>query len=125
LLIEMLRSGDGAVEVGRRAGQESAPLGELRGSRAVEALGDMMRGGGFDPLLVSDRGSAELVFRNCPFADAASADPATVCALHLGLAQGLAGGLEGVTVDSLEPHDPTEAGCRLRFRVEDDHTVAG
>jgi predicted ArsR family transcriptional regulator len=124
VLIEMLHSGDGALEVGRRAGKEAAAIGKLGGERAVEELGEVMRSGGFDPLVVSGHDSAELVFRHCPYADAASADPDTVCALHLGLAQGLAGNFEGLEVDELKRHDPRRAGCRLRFRVEESDTVS-
>ncbi len=122
MLIEMLRSGDSAVEVGRRAGEEIELRTDRRG-RAVEQLGDAITGGGFDPVLMSDE-PAEFVLRHCPFADTASADPATICALHLGLAQGLAGQLEGVVVEELVPRNPRQAGCRLRFRVEGNDTAA-
>ena len=122
LLIEMLRSGDSAVDVGRRAGEEIV-LRTDSGRPAVEQLGEAITGGGFDPVLVSDE-SAEFVLRHCPFADAASFDPATICALHLGLAQGLAGQFEGVVVEELVPRDPRQAGCRLRFRVEGNDTAA-
>ena len=123
LLIEMLRSGDSALEVGRRAGRATEL--RTRGGHALDELGKVMRSGGFDPLLLSDDRSPELVFRHCPFADAASRDPATVCALHLGLAQGLAGQFDGVAVVELEPHDPRQAGCTLRLRVGENDTVAG
>lgn len=123
LLIEMLRTGDSAVEVGRRAGEE-IELRTRRRGRAVEQLGDAIMSGGFDPVLVSDE-AAEFVLHQCPFSDAATADPATICALHLGLAQGLAGQLEGVVVDELVPRDPKQAGCILRFRIEENDKVTG
>ncbi len=118
LLVEMLRSGDPPAEVGRRAGF-STPVMSSSQATTVEELGQTMKRGGFDPILTEQNGAAEFVLRHCPFADTAVVDPETVCALHLGLAQGLADRLEGVVVDDLLPHDPREAGCRLRFHLED------
>lgn len=117
LLVEMLRTGDDAVEVGRRAGRE-IDLGLHRDDGAAQGLDRALASGGFDPVLTGEDESAEFVLGHCPFADTAAADPDTVCALHLGLAQGLADQFEGVVVDELEPHDPRRAGCRLRFRLE-------
>lgn len=122
LLVEMLRTGDSAVEVGRRAGQ-AIDLGPRRGGRPSDGLGRAMASGGFDPMLVSDDETVEFVLRHCPFADTAAADPGTICALHLGLAQGLAEQFEGVMVDELAPRDPMRAGCRLRFLVEESETT--
>ncbi len=123
LLVEILRSGKSAVEVGRRAGQQ-IELGSRRRGRATDDLGMAMMRGGFDPELVSDGETAEFVLRHCPFADTAAADPDTVCALHLGLAQGLADQLDGVVVDELVPRDPIHAGCRLRFHYGTGETPA-
>jgi predicted ArsR family transcriptional regulator len=114
LLIDMLRSGDSPETVGRRRGQ-AIPTTPIPPERAVEGLGRAIRNGGFDPHLVRD---GEFVLRHCPFAEAAVADPDTVCALHLGLARGLADQFEGVVVDDLERRDPMRAGCRLRFHLE-------
>lgn len=122
LLVEILRSGDSAIEVGRRAGQ-AIELGARRPGRAIDELGLAMMRGGFDPVLVSDAETAEFVLRHCPFADTATADPDTICALHLGLAQGLADQFDGVVVDELVPRDPTRAGCRLRFHHGTDEST--
>ncbi len=117
LLVEMLRTGGNALDVGRRAGREvDLGRGDLD---PIARLERAMMGSGFDPLLVSDEGPAEFVLRNCPFSETASADPATVCALHLGMAQGMAESLDGVVVDELELRDPALAGCRLRFHLDD------
>ena len=113
LLMDMIRSGDSALEVGRRAGREDDP-GE--GADAVERMGDALARGGFAPTLVEGDGHAEFVLRRCPFVAAAEADPDTVCALHLGLAQGMAE-QHGVVVEDLERRPPRRAGCRLRFRL--------
>lgn len=114
LLVQMIRSGDTAVEVGRKAGREREPSQERD---PVSGLERAATTGGFDPVLVERGGQTELVLRNCPFADAASADPETICSLHLGLAQGVAERFDNLVVDGLEAHDPMEAGCRLRFHV--------
>lgn len=117
LLVEMLRTGDSALEVGRRAGRGVVlGSGDMGPAHRLERA---MVGSGFDPLLISDEGPGEFVLRNCPFAETAAADPSTVCALHLGIAQGMADDLEGVVVDELEPRDPILAGCRLRFHLDD------
>jgi predicted ArsR family transcriptional regulator len=73
---------------------------------------------GFEPEVRTRRDGADVVLRTCPFESAALADPDTVCALHLGIAEGVAG-LTGdrVVVDELVPHDPRRASCRLRLRV--------
>ncbi len=119
LLVDMLRSGDSAIEVGRRSARNLALEGSDR-DHPIQALARAMRQGGFDPVLATDGEAADFVLRHCPFADAAIADPQTVCALHLGLAQGLADQLDGIVVDELEPHHPRRAGCRLRFHLAGD-----
>ncbi len=63
----------------------------------------------------------EVVLGNCPFATAALVDPATLCSMHLGIAQGVADLTGGrVVVDELVPHDPRRAKCRLRLHLEPD-----
>ncbi|HEX6946507.1 MAG TPA: helix-turn-helix domain-containing protein [Acidimicrobiia bacterium] len=114
MLVEMLRSGDTAIEVGRRAGRESDPGA---GPGAVERLRDALDKGGFAPVLIEGEGNAEFSLQRCPFVAAAEADPDTVCSLHLGLAQGLAE-QNGVVVEALERRHPRRAGCRLRFRLQ-------
>jgi hypothetical protein len=66
------------------------------------------------------REGVEIVLQACPFESAALADPDSVCALHLGIAEGVAD-LTGdrVIVDELVPHDARRANCRLRLRVSD------
>jgi len=48
-------------------------------------------------------------------ATAAAAD--TVCALHLGIAEGLAAAGEDIVVDELVANDPRRAHCRLRLHL--------
>lgn len=59
------------------------------------------------------------MLRHCPFAAAAHFDRATICSLHLGIAEGLAEGTRG-TVEELVAYDPGKAGCRLRIRLTGD-----
>lgn len=117
LLVEIIRSGDDPVEVGRRAGRV-VELRTLPDDDVPAALERAMAGEGFDPAVEDEGELIEFVLRTCPFAETAAADPETICSLHLGLAQGLAEQFDRVAVDSLEPREPREAGCRLRFHVE-------
>ena len=71
---------------------------------------------GFDPEVRPLDEGAEIVLHACPFASAAAADRSTVCAVHLGIAEGLAGDGEA-TVTELVAYDPRAADCRLRIRV--------
>lgn len=117
LLVEIIRSGDDPVEVGRRAGRV-AELHTRPDDDVATALERAVAGEGFDPSVDDDGDALDFVLGTCPFAEAATADPETICSLHLGLAQGLAEQFDGVAVDSLEPREPRVAGCRLRFDVE-------
>jgi predicted ArsR family transcriptional regulator len=78
---------------------------------------------GFDPEVRAVRDGAEIVLHRCPFATSAIADRDTVCALHLGIAEGLAAGTRA-TVSELVAYDPRKADCRLRIRVASDDAVA-
>lgn len=116
MLIEMLRTGDSAVEVGRREGTKSTQ--RAAGSDPVSLLQSSIADGGFEPEVTVEGDEAVFTLRNCPFVGAAAADPATICSLHLGIAQGLASQHEGVSVEALEPRDPRRAGCILRFGLQ-------
>jgi predicted ArsR family transcriptional regulator len=120
LLVEMLRTGDSAVEVGHRSVRPRR-LGKADDHDPVGVVVDEMARQGFDPAVRSRGDRVEVVLRTCPFATTALADPDTVCSLHLGIAEGvaeLAGGR--VVVDELVPHDPRRANCRLRLHVQPD-----
>lgn len=115
MLLEMLRTGASAVDVGHAAGRRLAEDMEP-GADPVGALEEAMGRAGFRPLR-KDRGkSAELVMGRCPFATAAAAHQDTVCDLHLGLASGLADGLGDAEVTELVAKDPRRAGCQLRIQ---------
>lgn len=117
LLTEIIRSGDSAIDVGRRAAQQ-----ELDGGRIfadpVDGLVDVMARRGFEPTLKRRGMKADIVLAACPFETTALVDPDTVCGLHLGLAFGSADSLDGLVVDELIPNDPRKGSCRLTCHVE-------
>jgi predicted ArsR family transcriptional regulator len=122
LLVEMLRTGDSAVEVGRRSVRPRS-LGKADEDDPMSVMVDEMARQGFDPAVRARGERVEVVLRTCPFATTALADPDTVCSLHLGIAEGVAQLVgESVVVDELVPHDPRRANCRLRLhlRADDD-----
>ena len=123
LLVEIIRTGHEAEEVGRRAAPEfrvPTPSGDV----AADLSAAMARQG-FDPEIREVRGGAEIVLHSCPFASVALADRHTVCALHLGIAEGLTDG-SGVNVTELVAYDPRKAECRIRLTAEGtaDHGAA-
>jgi len=121
LLTEMLRTGDSAEDVGRRSVRPRR-LGAIAGDDALDVLVDTMAREGFDPEARARGDRVDVVLRTCPFAAAAVIDPDTVCALHLGIALGVAELTDGrLVVDELVPHDPRRANCRLRVHLEDGH----
>jgi predicted ArsR family transcriptional regulator len=118
LLSEMIRTGDSAEEVGRRAGRRQR-LGADAADDLVAAVVGAMEGQGFEPTVRVRGDQIDVVLRRCPFETTALADPDTVCSIHLGMARGiaeLAG--ERLVVDELVPHDPRRANCRLRLHLE-------
>jgi predicted ArsR family transcriptional regulator len=118
LLTEMVRTGDSAVEVGRRSGRRQRPSAGAE-EDPIELVVDVMERQGFDPTVRTRGKRVEVVLHTCPFATTALADPETVCGIHLGIAQGVAELTDGrIAVDELVPHDPRRANCRLRLVVE-------
>ena len=112
LLVDIIRTGRTAEEVGRAAADQfRAP--SPSGDAAVDIQAAMTRQG-FDPETLDKRTGPEIVLHTCPFASVADADRATVCALHLGIAEGLADGSSHV-VRELVANDPHRADCRIRL----------
>jgi predicted ArsR family transcriptional regulator len=116
-LAEMVRTGDTPVEVGRRAGRRQH-LGEPPTTAPVDTLVDAMSRHGFDPDADQHGEDLTVILRTCPFESTALADPDTVCQLHLGMALGVAEGLDGLEVNALVPKDPRGAHCRLECSVD-------
>lgn len=117
LLAEMVETGDGAIDVGRRAGEAMAASSPA--ADTVDTMAAVMARHGFEPELRRKTRSAEIVLQACPFESAALAHRDTICTLHLGIAEGLAAGTE-VTVNELVAKDPRRANCRLRLRIVDE-----
>ena len=124
LLSEMLRTGDSAVDVGRRAAARGR-LGAGIESDPLAALAGDMAHAGFEPRTTQAGERAEVVLDTCPFATVALADPDTVCNLHLGMAYGVAERVGGITIDELVVNDPRRAGCRFLVHVDPEATDAG
>jgi predicted ArsR family transcriptional regulator len=113
LLVEIIRTGLEPEEVGRRAAEQfrvDTPSGDI-----VADISAAMARQGFEPDVRTMRRGAEIVLHSCPFESAALADRPTVCALHLGIAQGLTD--DTAVVTELVAYDPRQAGCRVRIRV--------
>lgn len=117
LLSEIVRTGDTAVEVGRRAGRRQR-LGSTGVLDPVAELVSQMARQGFDPAVRQRGTDVDVTLRTCPFATTALADPDTVCSLHLGMAYGIADSVGGLVIDELVPKDPRRAQCRLRGHLE-------
>lgn len=133
LLLEVLQSGASPVEVGRRAGlagtesldpsatgvvarAEAEAVAASSCPAGVALIVEEMARRGFDPCHVDlGDGTCEVVLRACPFADAAADGPAVVCAVHEGIAKGIAEAAGDVEVVGLALRDPHRAGCRLRL----------
>jgi len=115
LLAQAVRAGAGAREAGRAAGATEAA--RLAGADPVAAMHATLASQGFSPEIATlDAERVDAILRACPFADAAAADPATICQLHLGLAEGAAQAIGGLRVEGLRIADPHRAGCRVQLR---------
>jgi hypothetical protein len=122
LLVDMIRTGSAPDDVGRRHADEFRPPSPT-GDAVADVRAAMARHG-FEPEVRSTRDGTELVLHACPFESVAAADRETVCALHLGIAEGLVQGTD-VTVTELVGYDPRVARCRLRMRVAPGRDAGG
>lgn len=118
LLLEVIATGDDPVEVGWREGQRVEIDTSDPSESPVTQLMKAVAQGGFEPVIVEEGDELDIVLEACPFANAADADSATICALHLGMSQGIADRLDGVSIVGLKPHDPHAAGCELVVRID-------
>jgi predicted ArsR family transcriptional regulator len=134
LLAEVIRTGETPVEVGRRAGRRllvDAETGDEHGARTGVRTGaetgeaDAPPGAGtrralaagVDPLaelvdVMARQGFEPIVHQH---GDEIELDPQSVCAIHLGMAQGATDASGGLVVDELIRNDPRQGHCRLRL----------
>ncbi len=142
LLAEAVRTGRSAREVGRDAGAgvaaaatEAAVSGIASAVDPVDVIEAEAVSLGFAPRRVVRREQVDLVLQHCPFREVAAVDPDTICSLHLGIAEGIAGGLAAadgtagpgsplgpVEVLGMVVKNPHRAGCRLQLRPTEVHT---
>jgi len=114
LLAEVLLTGDDPRTVGRRS-VRSLPSDTAAPVQAV--MSELVRHGS-NPRVTGQGEMTSVVLQGCPFPEAAATNPAVVCAIHMGLLEGLTDGLVGVQVASLEPEGPYQGACRLRLTVD-------
>jgi len=131
LLAEMLTSmiagtmpqpGEAAVEAGREWGRyltgQLPPYERLDAGQAIERLRATLEEIGFAPEFVADGDRYRLLLRQCPFREVAERHQDVVCALHLGLMQGVLAQMRTpVTADRLEPF-AGPGGCVAELAAE-------
>jgi len=115
MLAEVIRTGRPPREVGRDEGRRRVVPPSKADPRTQ--LCELLARDGFAP--EPGEADTDVVLRRCPFESTALVDAATVCALHLGIAEGLAERLPGIEVVDLAGGDPRGAGCVLRVRCGD------
>lgn len=117
LLAEMLTSmiagvipqpNDAAAEAGREWGryltEQPPPYQRLDAEQAIEKLVAALQEIGFAPEDVPEQGGRRLRLHQCPFREVAEHHQDVVCALHLGLMQGVLAQLRApVSADGLQP----------------------
>ena len=114
LLAGAVRTRVSARDAGRSAG--AAEAAHLAGDDPVAAVINTLAAEGFMPTSTEvDQHHVDVTLHACPFADAAAADPAVICQLHLGLAEGTVAAIGGLHVDALRINDPYSAGCRIEL----------
>jgi predicted ArsR family transcriptional regulator len=120
MLARAVRDRSTPRQIGAAAGRESALRRDPTGTTdTVDLIEREARDLGFDPVRRGSIGQPDLVLRHCPFADVAADDPDSICTLHLGVAEGIAGLRGDVEVLGMVVRDPHRAGCRLRMRRAD------
>jgi len=118
LLAEVITSGRSPEEVGRRAVAREPPApSPARDAVASVTVGMAERG--FAPEVREVDGGIEVALGRCPFASTAADARSTVCAIHLGIAEGLLDG-HTATVRELVAKDPHRAGCVLHIALDGD-----
>ncbi len=118
----MPHANDAAVEGGREWGRYLAgvvsPYQRLDAAGAMAKLTGTMDEIGFAPEMVAQSGGYRLLLHQCPFREVAERHQDVVCALHLGLMQGVLAQLRApVTADRLRPFAEPSV-CVAEFSAE-------
>lgn len=116
LLVEMIRTGREAEDVGRHAADRFR-VPSPSGDPVADVTAAMARQG-FEPEVRAARDGVEIVLHRCPFANVALADRSTICALHLGIAEGLVESVvdpDVLQITELVAQNPRRARCRVRL----------
>lgn len=115
----MPRPQDAAAEAGREWGrfltEPPPPYQRLDAEHGVDRLAATMRDLGFAPEVAANGDGYRLRLHQCPFREVAERHQDVVCALHLGLIQGVLAQLRApVTTDGLQPFaEPTVCVAEL------------
>jgi predicted ArsR family transcriptional regulator len=112
-----------AVEAGRAWGhyltERPAPFQRITSDDAVDRLTSVLTDIGFNPAVVPAGTQPQILLRHCPFREIAEHSREVVCAVHLGLMQGVLAELRApVTADRLEPFVEPRL-CRAHLTVDD------
>lgn len=113
-LAEAVRDAVPAREVGRRAGRRAAA--DRAGAGVVEVISSEAARLGFAPTVEASERGLEVRLGRCPFVAVAEHEPAVVCELHLGLAEGVVEEMGGdLVVEGLQVGEPRSGGCAIRL----------
>jgi len=115
LLLELLRTGEDPVTVGRGAAAWTAPAGADEDDALAALVGELGRSG-FEPQADRTADAIHVRLGRCPFSSLAAIAPGVICALHRGIAEGMTAGSTGLQVEDLVVEDPSAGGCRLVLR---------
>jgi len=138
LLTEAVATGDVPEEVGHRAGlrEGAAIMSRSRGSRTptpdpapsptertpLQVFTVEIERQGFEPSLTCHGEHFDVTLGACPFTSAVLTDRDTVCQMHVGLANGVAESIGGITIDEFVIRDPRRGRCHIRGEVHDSST---
>jgi predicted ArsR family transcriptional regulator len=98
-------------DTGRRSARASSP--ETDPITLVEREATRL---GFAPTIDERGNRVDIVLARCPFAAAVIQEPAAICDLHLGIAEGILESQSGIKLVALKVLDPARGGCRIQLR---------
>lgn len=109
-------------EWGRYLAERPAPFQRVDAADGIRRLSAVLADAGFAPGPVSDPAAPVIPLRHCPFREIALQHGDVVCALHLGLMQGILDEVRApVTADRLEPFVEPSL-CLAHLTTQDQST---